>query len=96
MVRHAQSQAKKQHDASQEKAKLEEIAVQRYAEELEKPKKERRGARKICEEVMIEYENKTGKSIHLNHSTIIRHTKGGISIQEFNAGKSFFQMKKKR
>jgi hypothetical protein len=87
MVRHAQSQAKKQHDASQEKAKLEEIAVQRYAEELEKPKKERRGARKICEEVMIEYENKTGKSIHLNHSTIIRHAKGGISIQKFNAGK---------
>ena len=63
--------SKKQHDASKAKTELEEIAVQWYTEELQKPEKERQGARKICEEEMIEYENETGKSIHLNHSTII-------------------------
>ena len=87
MVCHTKSQAKKQLEASQAKTKLQEIVVQRYTEELKKPKKEQRGARKICEEVEIEYQNETGRSLHLNHSTIIRHANGRMSIQEFNAGK---------
>ena len=46
-----------------------------------------RGARKICEEVEIEYKNRTGKLIQLNHPTIIQHANGGKPIAEFNAEK---------
>ena len=87
MVGRASSKAKQEREASQAKIQLQEIAVERYLEEQKKPEKERRGARKICEEVEIEYKIQTGKSIPLNHSTIIRHANGGIPLHKFNAGK---------
>jgi hypothetical protein len=87
MVGQAKSKAKQNFEASQAKTKLQEIAVERYREELKKPKDKRRGARKICQEVEIEYKNETGKYIGLNHSTIIRHANGGIPLHKFNAGK---------
>jgi hypothetical protein len=65
---------------------LQRVAVSRYRQELEK-KDGKRGARKICEEVEIEYKNETGKSISLNHATIIRHANGGKPMAEFNAEK---------
>lgn len=87
MVGRAKSVAKKQQEASEEKAELQKIAVERYRAELEKPVKERKGARRICEEVEIEHKVQTKRSIHLNHTTIIRHADGGKPLREFNAEK---------
>lgn len=71
MVGQAKPQAKKQQEASNEKAELQKIAVERYCTELSKLVNDRKGARKFCEEVAIEYKNLTGRLIHLNHTTII-------------------------
>ena len=87
MVGRAKSEAKKQSEKSEEKAELQRIAVARYHEELQKPVGERRGARKICEEVEIEHQNDTGKYVHLNHCTIIHHADGRKPLCEFNAEK---------
>ena len=70
MVRRAKSVAKKQQEASEEKAKLQKVAVERYHAELEKPVNERKGARRICEEVEVEHKVQTKRSIHLNHMTV--------------------------
>ena len=87
MVGRAKSSAKKEREWAEEKAELQRIAVARYRQELEEDDGKKRGARKICEEVEIEYKNKTGKSISLNHATIIRHANGGKPIAEFNSEK---------
>src|ERR1700679_4176090 len=87
MVGRAKSAAKKQSEKSEEKVGLQRIAVIRYREELQKPVQERRGARKICEEVEIEHQNATGRYVHLNHGTIIHHADGGKPLREFNAEK---------
>lgn len=87
MVGRAKSVAKKQQEASEEKAEWQRIAVERYRAELEKLVKERKGARRICEEVEIEHKVQTRRSIHLNHATIIRHADGGKPLREFNAEK---------
>ena len=71
MVRRAKSDAKKECELAEEKAELQRVAVDRYCQELQKKEGKIRGARKICEEVEIEYKNRTGKSIQLNHATII-------------------------
>jgi hypothetical protein len=47
MVGRAKSVAKKQQAASDKRV---EIAVERYRAEFEKPVKERKGARRICED----------------------------------------------
>ena len=64
-----------------------QIAVKKYRTELSKPSCERKGARRICEEVTIEHKNQTGRLIDLNHATIIRHANGERTMQEFNAEK---------
>jgi hypothetical protein len=87
MVGRAKSDARKQQESSEEKTKLQKTAVERYRAELLKPSSERKGARKICEEVTIEHKNETSKLINLNHATIIRHANGERTIQEFNAEK---------
>ncbi|KIL57454.1 hypothetical protein M378DRAFT_16238 [Amanita muscaria Koide BX008] len=87
MVGRAKSTAKKQHEESDEKAELQRVAVNRYCAELEKPAEDRRGARRICEEVEIEHKNETGRYTHLNHATIIRHANGGKLLCKFNAEK---------
>ena len=62
----SKSVAKKQQTAaSDEKVG---IAVEQYRAEFEKPVKERKGTRRICEEVEIEHSQiQTRKSILLNH-----------------------------
>ena len=87
MVRRAKSDAKKECKLAEEKAELQRVAVDHYRQELQKKEGKIRGARKICEEVEIEYKNRTRKSIQLNHATIIRHANGGKPIAEFNAEK---------
>lgn len=82
-----QIRSEKQQEASNETAELWKIAVERYRTELSKPINDRKGARKICEEVAIEHKNLTGRLIHLNHATITRHAEGGKTMQEFNADK---------
>lgn len=89
MVGRAKSEARKQKESSEEKTNLQKIAVERYIAELSKPSSERKGARKICEEVTIQHKNETGTLISLNHATIIRHANGERTIQEFNAEKSW-------
>jgi hypothetical protein len=79
MVGRAKSEAKKERERAEEKAELQKVAVARYCQELKEKDGKKKGARKICEEVQIEYKNKTGKSISLNHATIIRHANGGTS-----------------
>jgi hypothetical protein len=75
-------------EASREKAALQKIAVERYQAELAKPiLKDRRGVRKVCEEVEAEHKAKTGRNVKLNHNTINNHANGGRSIQEFNLEK---------
>ena len=71
MVGRAKPEAKKRHEASEEKTNLQKIAVEKYRAELSKPSCERKGARRICEEVTIEHKNQTGRLIDLNHATII-------------------------
>lgn len=87
MVGRAKSVAKKLQEASEEKAELQKIAVERYRAELKKPANERKGARKVCEEVEVEHRVKTKRTVHLNHATIIRHADGGKPLREFNAEK---------
>lgn len=87
MVGKSKSEAKKEREWAEEKAELQRVAVTRYRKELEEKDGKKRGARKICEEVEIEYKNRTGKSISLNHATIIRHANGGKPIADFNAEK---------
>ena len=78
MVEGAKSIAKKQQ---------EKVAVERYRAELEKPVNERKGARRICEEVEVEHKVQTKRSIHLNHTAIIQHADSGKPLCEFNAEK---------
>jgi hypothetical protein len=55
MVGRAKFEARKQKETSEEKTELQKIAVERYHAEFLKPSSERKGARKICEEVTIVY-----------------------------------------
>ena len=88
MVGRAKSDAKKQQEASEEKAALQKVAVVHYHAELEKPAGQpREGAWRICKGVEVEHKQKTGRSIHLNHATIIWHANGGKPLQELNTEK---------
>ncbi|KAF5336216.1 hypothetical protein D9758_017784 [Tetrapyrgos nigripes] len=75
MVGKAQSQLRKAHDASQQKAGQLELAVNAYTEEQKKPEDKRKGLRKIA----LEY--------RVDRSTLSRRARGGRTIQEFNASK---------
>ena len=96
MVGRSKPEAKKQQEASNEKAEVQKIAVERYRTELLKPINDRKGARKICEEVTIEHKNLTGRLIHLNHATVIRHVDGGRTMQEFNAEKRWLSTEEEK
>ncbi|EPT04070.1 hypothetical protein FOMPIDRAFT_1101986, partial [Fomitopsis schrenkii] len=67
-------------------------AVQRYHAEQARPlteDKTRKGLREIAKEVEGECFQKTKKQIHIAPLTLLRRVKGGQSIGEFNANKSW-------
>ncbi|TFY67238.1 hypothetical protein EVJ58_g1758 [Rhodofomes roseus] len=69
------------------------IAIERYLAEQEKPNSDvdlrRKGARAICTEVEAECYETTNCHVKLSRSTLLRLAKGGRSITDFNAEKSW-------
>lgn len=83
----AKSMTKKAQIEREKKEKLAEKAVEAYLQELQKPEKERKGARIICQEVSDEHYGQTQEVIRLDPSTLLRHAKGKRTMAEFNRAK---------
>lgn len=84
MVGRAKSQSKKDSEAREIKRKLLVQAVSMYQAEQEKPKKERKGLRTVCQLVEKEYYSKSRKWVKLDHKTLSRLASGGQSMADFN------------
>lgn len=78
----------KAYDLARKKSLLFDQANKRYAEEMSKPPHLHKGARKIAQEVMDEYELENGERIQISYSTVRRHYNGGRTMSNFNASKS--------
>jgi hypothetical protein len=91
MVRHAKSTEEKNAEYMRRKLALEREATQLYLLELEKKlqKKKHISARKICEKVTKDYKQKTGISISLTHTTIIRHARGDVTRAQTGGSNSW-------
>lgn len=87
MVRYAESDEKKKQRASEAKAELQKRAVEAYKEELARKALglESVGAKAVCERFTALYMAETGKTIKLNHTTIINHAKGKPTRAESKA-----------
>lgn len=90
MVNKAKPQALKAQIFRAEKDDLEKKAVEQYKTEQSRELgngERRKGARKICDEVSNEHFASTGRRIHLNHATLVSHSKGKPTISKFNGTK---------
>ncbi|KLO13909.1 hypothetical protein SCHPADRAFT_812025, partial [Schizopora paradoxa] len=86
----AKSLTKKAQIQSEEKEDLVQLAVSVYRAELKKPKDDRKGARTVCKEVSDEYQTKTGRSVRVDHNTMLRRLNGATkSHAESHAAKSW-------
>lgn len=84
----SKSSTQKARSNNAKETELQEKAVKLYLAEQERPYKERKGARTVCEEVSRAFFQETGNRVSLNHVTIIRHANGGKSMVKFNEEKS--------
>lgn len=72
----AKPEAKKAQIIREAKEQLLSNAVNTYKLELNKPEKDRKGSRTICQEFSDENWKKTGQRISLDHNTLLRRVSG--------------------
>lgn len=87
----AKSDTKKAQEQRKKKDELMQKALTIYMEELEKVKRgeKGRGAVPVCKEVMDRHRLETGESIVLVPQTLLNLVKGGKTLSQFNAEKSW-------
>lgn len=92
MTKHAYSNL---HKAQVEREKIDHLkdqAVERWKQEQEDPTGihgKPRGLRKICEDISAEHLERTGEYFYLPFTTLAAHVKGGKTLSDFNAEKSW-------
>lgn len=65
-------------------------AAKAYSAEREKPKKQRKGLRKICEMISMQHKQKTGEWVQLSHVTLSRSAGNShIPLSTFNESKGW-------
>lgn len=90
MVNHAKSDSLKRQIARKVKNNLMEQALALYQTEKSKPDGEKSASlRKVCQIISEDYYSRTGKRIKLDHNTLSRWEKGGTSLTDHNAAKSW-------
>jgi len=88
----AKSQELKNQILRQEVDDLKVHAVKIYLEEQDKsfpPGEKKRTSRQICKDASDAHFAATGRRIPLDHNTLLRHAKGGVTLTQSNGKKSW-------
>lgn len=98
MARHPKSDEQKTVEYRRAKRALEEAATEAYKAELEKKKQGLPwlSSRVICEKFMEENQKKTGKTVQLVHTTILRHAEGRPTRAQANETRAWLTTEKRR
>ncbi|KAH9974318.1 hypothetical protein BGW80DRAFT_1205067, partial [Lactifluus volemus] len=92
MVNKAKSQELKNQILRQEADGLKAYAMKIYLEEQHRslpPGEKKRSSRQICKAASDDHFAATGRRIPLDHTTLLRHAKGGVTLTESNQKKSW-------
>ena len=90
MVGKAQDKEHKWHIECEEVDEVTARAVNLYLSTQQAQGDEKKmGYQKVCEKVEEDYWKETRQMVKLNHNTLANHIKGGKSLSEFNAEKSW-------
>ncbi len=91
MGRRALSKTKKKQINSELQHEWINISTERYRQDQELPKKNRKGLKTICAEAEAECYAKTRTEVRIASSTVWDRARGKQSIRDFNAGKRWLE-----